>query len=140
MLQPDAVDEALAALPGKMAAMFELIKVKAPDARVILLPDPRVLPLSAKPCPPSVPMQPADLRFMVDVGETLHTIMKQSAKAANVDYVETYTPKGHHACVAPAKRWIEGQDPASPAVVFHPNADGMRAQANLIVRALQARP
>ena len=130
----EAMDAALAALPGRMAAMFAVIKAKAPDARVVLLPDPRVLPLSAKPCPPSVPMLPADLRFMVDVGEQLHTIMKQSADAANVDYVETYTPKGHHACVAPAKRWIEGQEPASPAVVFHPNAAGMKAQANLIVR------
>ena len=77
-------------------------------------------------------MQPADLRFMVDVGEKLHAVMQQSAEAANVDYLETYAPKGHHACVAPAKRWIEGQEPGSPAMVFHPNAAGMRAQANLI--------
>ena len=30
----------LAALPGKLSVMLEAIKVKAPDARVILLPDP----------------------------------------------------------------------------------------------------
>ena len=136
-LHPEDMDAALAALPGKMATMFAAIKAKAPGARVVLVPDLRVLPPSAKPCPPSVPMQPADLRFLVDVGEKLHTIMKQSAKAANVDYVETYTPKRHNACVAPAKRWIEGQEPTSPAVVFHPNEAGMKAQANLIVRDLQ---
>ena len=126
-------DAAPAALPGKMLAMFDVIKAKAPDARAHpRTADRRVLPLSAKPCPPSVPMQPADLRFMVDVGEKLHTIMKQSAEAANVDDIETYAPKGHHACVAAAKRWIEGQEPASPAMVFHPNTAAMKAQADLI--------
>ena len=104
---------------------------------MILLPDPRVLPRSAAPCPPSVPMQPADLRFMVDVGEQLHVIMKQSAKAARVGYVETYTPKDHNACVAPAKRWIEGQVPASPSIMYHPNEAAMKAQAKLIVSELR---
>ncbi len=139
-LHPEEVEAALAALPGKMAAMFDMINAKAPDARVVLVPDPRVLPLSAKPCPPSVPMQPADLRFLVDMGEKLHAIMVKTAKAAKVDYVETYVPKGHNACVAPAKRWIEGQEPASPAAVFHPNASGMKAQANLIVSELKRQP
>jgi lysophospholipase L1-like esterase len=134
---PDEMRAALAALPQKLAAMFDLIKAKAPDAAVMLLPDPRVLPPSAKPCPPSVSMQPADLRYMVAVGERLHTIMKRSARAANVDYVETYAPKGHDACVAPAQRWIEGQVPASPATPFHPNQAAMKAQATLIERALR---
>ena len=136
-LHPDEMDAALAALPAKMAMTFAAIRAKAPDARVVLVPDLRVLPPTARPCPPSVPMQPADLRFLVDVGDKLHTIMKRSAEAANVDYVETYTTKRHHACVAPAKRWIEGQEPASPAAVFHPNEAGMKALANSIVRDLQ---
>jgi lysophospholipase L1-like esterase len=138
-LHPEEMDAALAALPGKMAVMFTAIKARAPGARVVLVPDLRVLPPAAMPCPPSVPMQPADLRFLVDAGDKLHTIMEQSAKAAHVDYVETYTPRRHHACVAPAKRWIEGQEPESPAAVFHPNEAGMKALASSIVRDLQRR-
>jgi lysophospholipase L1-like esterase len=136
-LYPEEMDAALAALPGRLATMFAAIEARAPNARVVLVPDLRVLPPAARPCPPSVPMQPADLRFLVDVGEKLHTIMKQSAQAANVDYVETYTPERHDACVAPAKRWIEGQVPASPAAVFHPNEAGMKALAKSVVRDLQ---
>jgi lysophospholipase L1-like esterase len=138
VLQPQDMEASLAALPGKLSVMLEAIKAKAPDARVILLPDPRVLPPSATPCPPSVAMQPADLRFMVDVGDQLHTIMKQSAASAKVDYIESYSPKGHDACAVPAKRWIEGQEPASPTIIFHPNAAGMKAQAKMIVRELRS--
>jgi len=137
-VNPQDIAAALAALPGKMANMFGAIKDKAPKARVIVLPYPRVLPSSATPCPPSAPMQPTDMKFLVDFGDKLHTIIKQSAATAKVDYVETYTPTGHDACAAPARRWIEGQTPASAAFPFHPNGAGMSAQAKLILKRLQS--
>ena len=137
-VKPAEIDAALAALPAKMANTLAAIKAKAPQARVVVLPYLRVLPASATPCPPSVPMQPADLKFQVRFSDKLHTIIKRSAAAAKVDYVESYTPKGHDACAAPRRRWVEGQVPASPAFPFHPNAAGMKAQAKMIVARLQA--
>ena len=137
-LNPQDIDTALAALPAKMANTLNAIKEKAPKARVVVLPYLRVLPPSATPCPPSVPMQPADMKFLVDFGDKLHTIIKQSAAAAKVDYVESYTPKGHDACAAPGQRWIEGQVPASPGFMYHPNGAGMKAQATMIVAHLKS--
>jgi hypothetical protein len=93
---------------------------------------------AASPCPPSVPIEAADLRFLVDFGQQLYTIIKQSAAAAKVDFVDSYAPKGHDACAAPARRWVEGEVPASPAFMFHPNAAGMKAQAKMIVKRLQS--
>ncbi len=137
-LNPQDVDAALATLPGKMANTLNAIKEKAPKARVVVLPYLRVLPPSATPCPPSVPMQPADMKYLVGFGDKLHTIIKQAAATAKVDYVESYTPKGHDACAAPDQRWVEGQVPASPAFMFHPNGAGMKAQAKLILKKLQS--
>ena len=137
-LNPQDVDAALATLPGKMAATLDAIKEKAPKARVVVLPYLRVLPASATPCPPSVPMQPADMKYLVGFGDKLHTIIKQAAAAAKVDYVESYT-KGHDACAAAGRRWVEGQVLASPAFMFHPNGAGMRAQAKMILARLKSR-
>jgi class 3 adenylate cyclase len=39
---------------------------------------------------------------------------------------------------APARRWVEGQVPASPAFPFHPNAAGMKAQAKMILARLKS--
>jgi hypothetical protein len=77
------VDAALAGLPAKMATTLPAIKHAAPHARVVVLPYLRVVPVSASPCPPSVPIEAADLRFLVDFGQRLYTVIKQAAAAAN---------------------------------------------------------
>jgi lysophospholipase L1-like esterase len=128
----------LAALPAKMAATLQAIKQAAPKARVIVLPYLRVMPDSATPCPPSVPMGSAELRYLVGYGEKLHAVLKRSAAAAKVDFVDSYTPKGHDACATPSRRWVEGEVPASPAFPFHPNGAGMKAQAKMILERLKS--
>lgn len=52
--------------------------------------------------------------------------------------VDSYAPKGHDACAAPARRWVEGEVPASSAFMFHPNAAGMEAQATMLVKRLRS--
>jgi lysophospholipase L1-like esterase len=138
IVMPAQVDAALAALPAKMATTLQAIKDAAPHARVVVFPYLRVMPASASPCPPSVPIEAADLRFLVDFGQRLYTVIKQSAAAAKVDFVDSYAPKGHDACAAPARRWVEGEVPASSAFMFHPNAAGMKAQANMLVKRLRS--
>jgi hypothetical protein len=53
--------------------------------------------------------------------------------------VDSYAPKGHDACATPGRRWVEGEVPASSAFMFHPNAAGMKAQANMLVKRLRLR-
>jgi len=132
------VDAALAALPAKMATTLQAIKHAAPHARVVVLPYLRVMPASASPCPPSVRIEAADLRFLVDFGQRLYTVIKQAAAAAKLDFVDSYDPKGHDACAARARRWVEGEVPASSAFMFHPNATGMKVQANMLVKRLRS--
>jgi lysophospholipase L1-like esterase len=128
----------LAALPAKMAATLQAIKQAAPKAKVIVLPYLRVMPASATPCPPSAAMGAAEIKYLVDFGDQLHAVLKKSAATAKVDFVDSYVPKGHDACATPAKRWVEGAEPASPAFPFHPNAAGMKAQAKMILQHLKS--
>jgi lysophospholipase L1-like esterase len=127
----------MAALPAKMAATLQAIKAKAPKARVLVLPYLRVMPASATPCPPEVPMGATELKYLVDYGDQLHSIIKKAAAAAKVDFVDSYPPKGHDACAAAAQRWVEGEVPSPTAFPFHPNALGMKMQADMILKRLK---
>jgi len=138
-ISPQDIHGLLGQVGGKMVGMIEAIQAKAPNARIVVLPYPRVLPPSATPCPPSVPMQAADLKFMLDVSDRLHTAIKNAAKQTKVDFVDSYAPKGHDACASGSKRWIQGQDPSTTALTFHPNEAGMQAQAAMILKALKAK-
>jgi hypothetical protein len=136
-IDPQDIEAKLGQVQAKMTGMIEAIQAKAPEARIVVLPYPRVLPPSGKPCPPSIPMQEADLRFMLDASDRLYTAIKNAAKQTKVEFVDSYAPKSHHACVPEARRWIEGQEPESTALAFHPNANAMRAQAKMILAELQ---
>lgn len=136
-IDPQDVEARLDQVGGKMVAMIQAIQAKAPKARIVVLPYPRVLPPSGTPCPPSVPMQAVDLRFMLDASQKLYTAIKAAAKQAKVDFVDSYAPKGHDACVAEARRWIEGRQPESTALAFHPNENAMQAQAKMILQQLR---
>jgi lysophospholipase L1-like esterase len=137
VVQPADIEAKLAALPAKLDATFAAIKEKAPKATVIVLPYLRVMPAVPAPCPPSVPMSTPTLYYLRDFGDKLHTAIKESAAREKVRFVDSYLPKGHDACAAPAKRWVEGAEPASPAVSYHPNEAGMQAQAKMILKALK---
>jgi lysophospholipase L1-like esterase len=138
-VNPTDIETLLTQVGGKMVGMIEAIKEKAPKARIVVLPYPRVLPPSGTPCPPSVPMLADDLKFMLDVSSRLHTAIKDAAKQTKVDFVDSYAPKGHDACASGSKRWIQGRDPSTTALTFHPNGAGMQAQAAMILKALKAR-
>jgi lysophospholipase L1-like esterase len=137
VVQPADIETKLAALPAELDATFAAIKAKAPKATVVVTPYLRVLPAVPAPCPPSVPMSTPTLSYLHDFGEKLHTAIKESAAREKLRFVDTYRPEGHDACAAPADRWVEGAEPASPAVSYHPNAAGMQAQAKMIVKALR---
>jgi lysophospholipase L1-like esterase len=137
-VKPEDNARKLAALPAKMAGMLQAIKQAAPKATVIVVPYLPVMPDAGTPCPPGVPMGSAELRYLVDYGNKMHAILKRSAAAAKVDFVDSYAPKGHDACAAPGRRWVEGEVPASPALPFHPNGAGMKAQAKMILEHLKS--
>jgi lysophospholipase L1-like esterase len=138
-VQPTDLEARMAQLPAKLDATLQAIKAKAPKATIVVTPYLRVFPAVPAPCPPSVPMSTPTLYYLDGFSDKLHTAIKQAAVRAKVRFADVFAPKGHDACATPARRWVEGAEPASPAVTFHPNAAGMKAQADLVVKQLRKR-
>jgi lysophospholipase L1-like esterase len=135
-----SVNSLLDQIEGKLETMLKAVQKAGPNARVYLVAYPMVLPDSAAPCPPDVPMQAGDMRFLSEVGSKLQAAFSAAAKSAGVHFVDVYGPShGHDACAPAAQRWIEGQ--ATPgATAYHPNTLGMRAQADLIIAEIAKTP
>ena len=123
-VQPNDLEAELAALPAKLDATLQAIKAKAPNTTVVVLPYLRVFPAVPVPCPPSVPMDTPTLYYLTGSSDKLHTAIKDAAARAKVKFIDSYVPKGHDACAAPARRWVEGAEPASPAVLVPPRRRG----------------
>jgi lysophospholipase L1-like esterase len=134
-VDPNDIQQRLAGLESKLLAMFDQIKAAAPAAKIFMVSYFRMLPRSG-PCPPSVPMLPQDEAFVESLGRSLQHISRRAAHRAKVTFVDIYQPKRHTACAPPEQRWVEGEVPASPALMFHPNLAGMQAAAQRIVKKI----
>jgi hypothetical protein len=117
--------------------MLNNVKQAAPTAQIYLIAYPMILPDPATPCPPDVPMEPGDAAFLGDLGSKLQAVFSSAATTANVHFVDVYGPSsGHDACAPEAQRWVQGQA-TSGTIPYHPNAAGMRAEADLIIAAIR---
>jgi lysophospholipase L1-like esterase len=113
------------------------IKQRSPDARVLLVGYPVILPDDGPGCFPVVPFSPGDVAYLRETQQRLNAALADGADAAGVDYVDTYTPSiGHDMCQLPGAKWVEGLVPTAPAAPVHPNALGMAAMAAAVVDAL----
>jgi hypothetical protein len=78
-------------------------------------------------------MQVADAAFLGKVGARLQTAFSSAASRGGVNFIDVYSQShGHDACAPTHQRWVEGQANSAFAS-YHPNAAGMRAQADLII-------
>jgi lysophospholipase L1-like esterase len=121
----------------KVAHVLAAIDERSPDARVLLVGYPAILPDKGPGCFPLVPFSPGDVDYLRGVEKQLNAMLGDQASRAHVDFVDTYTPSiGHDACQLPGTKWVEGLVPTAPAAPVHPNALGMRAIGGIVVDAL----
>lgn len=121
----------------KVAAVLTAVHQRAPQARVVVVGYPDLLPDSGIGCFPAVPFAAGDFAYLRDTEKRLNTMLRQEARAAHAEYVDTYGPTiGHDMCQTPADRWIEPLVPASPAAPAHPNAKGEQAMAGAVLERL----
>ncbi len=125
----------------KVAAVLEEIDERAPDARVLVVGYPTILPDSGPGCYPAVPFSAGDVRYLRELTKSLNAMLAEQADGADAEFVDTYRPSiGHDVCQLPGTKWVEGLVPTSPAAPVHPNARGMRASADAVSAALAGRP
>lgn len=133
----DRLKEAIEAMAPKVAADLQGIHADAPNARVLLVGYPVILPNSGDGCWPVVPIAYGDVPYLRGVEQELNAMLATEAAANNATFVDTYTASiGHDACQPTGVKWVEGLIPTSLAAPFHPNALGEKSMAQQVLAAL----
>jgi hypothetical protein len=106
----------------KIAAVIQGIRARAPNARIVVVGYPEVLPPSLD-------------GLLVKTNEML-----AATSAGNgAEFADTYVDSvGHDVCMPSGKKWFEGPHPTSPAMALHPNALGERGMAFSVLRLVTA--
>jgi len=121
----------------KVAADLRGIHAGAPNARVLLVGYPVILPNGGDGCWPEVPIAFGDVPYLRGVEKALNSMLAAEAAANNATFVDTYTASiGHDVCQAPGAKWVEGLIPTSLAAPFHPNRLGEQEMAQQVLAAL----
>ncbi|GGX57875.1 lipase [Streptomyces fructofermentans] len=121
----------------KVARVLRAVHDRAPHARVVVVGYPALLPDDGSGCYPSVPFAAKDFPYLRDTGKRLNQMLRLVAWLNRAEYVDTYGPSvGHDMCKAPADRWVEPLRPVAPAAPAHPNAKGMEAMADVVLKRL----
>jgi len=137
--QPESVvDAAISAMGGYVKADLDAIRERAPDARIVLIGYPRLLPDKGT-CPSEVPLPAAAAVRLRNSLRKVNEVMEKAARSARVDYVDTFTAsEGHDACSS--DRWVNGQNiELGKALAFHPFASYHAAVAAKLETLLDQR-
>ncbi|MFE3190726.1 SGNH/GDSL hydrolase family protein [Nocardia sp. NPDC059240] len=132
-----------ASMPGrlsdasaKVAKLVSDIKSRAPQARVVLVGYPHILPDNAALCAGRQPVLPADVDWARDtVIGGLNTMLKSQT---GIEYFSTYEIyNGHDVCEAIPDRWVNGTSVDNgEGAQFHPNQYGHAATAQRMAATL----
>lgn len=132
----DQLAERIDATAPKVGAILDKIHDRAPDARVVVVGYPSVLP-DGDGCWPALPVGAGDVAYLRGALGKLNAMLEDQAKAHKAGYADTATPgKGHDLCSAADTRWVEGMLPASRAAPLHPNSRGEKGMADAITALL----
>jgi lysophospholipase L1-like esterase len=135
----DQLRARIAATAPKVASVLRAVRTAAPNARVVVVGYPAILPDTGYGCWPVVPIAFGDVPYLRGVEKALNAMLAATAAANGAGYVDTYTPSiGHDACRGSSTRWVEGLVPGTSAAPFHPNAAGERGMATATVAHLNA--
>jgi lysophospholipase L1-like esterase len=122
-----------------VAAVLQGIRLRAPNARVLLVGYPDILPDTGYGCFPMVPLALGDVAWLRGLEIRLNQVLATVAAANGATFVDTYQATiGHDACAGAGVKDVEGLIPSSPAYPFHPNRRGEQVMADQVLAALGA--
>ncbi|MFF5989819.1 SGNH/GDSL hydrolase family protein [Prauserella flavalba] len=135
----DRLVEKVRAVGPQVGAVLQGIKDRSPEAHVVLVGYPSLLPDSGAACWPLVPIAAGDAPYLRDITKLLNEVLAEQAATHGATFVDTYTSSiGHDMCAPAGVRWVEGILLGSPAAPVHPNALGAQNQARQVLAALGA--
>jgi GDSL-like Lipase/Acylhydrolase family len=133
----DQLVAAIDAAAPKVAVVLQGIQSRAPDARVLVVGYPDILPVTGHGCWPLVPFAFGDVPYLRGIEVDLNQMLARTAAANGATFVDTYQPTiGHDACTGASTKDVESLVPTSLAYPFHPNQRGELVMAQQVVAAL----
>lgn len=135
----DQLVAAINAAAPKVAAVLQGIQTRAPDARVLLVGYPDILPVTGHGCWPLVPFAFGDVPYLRGIEVDLNQMLARTAAANGATFVDTYQATiGHDACTGAGTKDVESLVPTSLAYPFHPNQRGELVMAQQVIAALSS--
>lgn len=133
----DRLVEKVRAVGPLVGDVLDGIRERSPDADVVLVGYPTILPDDGSHCWPVVPIPDGDAPYLRDITTLLNEVLAEQATARGAIFVDTYTSSiGHDVCKPRGVRWIEGILLGSSAAPVHPNALGAVNQAEQVLATL----
>jgi GDSL-like Lipase/Acylhydrolase family len=136
----EAIDQQPDALPAQLAELFGRIRDRAaPDARVLLVTYPQVVPITGTTCP-QIALSPEHAAFGRTLGARLELALVRAAAEFHVQLVDLFAPSTLHTACS-RQPWVSGCTWGPPiptgTVAFHPTLTGMTAAAQRITASLR---
>jgi lysophospholipase L1-like esterase len=138
----DQISAMIDAAAPKLAAVYQGIHARSPQARILAVGYPAVLPVDGTGCWPLTPLSPADVSWLASILVELDNTIATVAAANDVQYVDTYTPTiGYDVCQPIGHAGFTSLLPTSGiSAPLHPNALGEQLMANAVINAIANPP
>jgi hypothetical protein len=136
----DEISERIEATAPLVAAVFQGIHERSPEARVFVLTYAAIFPERGSfGCWPQMPVASGDIAYLREKQKELNAMLAREAAANDVGVIDWYRASiGHDACKPPLIRWVEPAVPANAAAPVHPNLFGMIGASRLVRAAATA--
>lgn len=124
----------------KIANVLNQVKQRGPNAKVVLVGYPTILPASRTSCFFSAQLRDSDAYYLNRVFTSMNQMLAEEAEKADVQFVDTAQDSvGHDMCQPVGTRWFQPFLPYPPGdgVFYHPNAAGQAFVASRIVNDLR---
>lgn len=129
----DRLDAELSALSRETVRSVRAIRERAPDAEVIVIGYPQLVPESGT-CE-VLPLDADEVPFVREINSRLAAAVERGARTAGVTYVDMWAAsEGHDACGE--EPWVAGLRPVGPGAPLHPYPAHQAAVADAVVALL----
>ncbi|WP_166134732.1 SGNH/GDSL hydrolase family protein [Nocardioides ochotonae] len=130
------LDQQLATIGERLTASIEKVRRRAPDAEIVVVGYPRVIPPAAS-CPELLPLASGDRDLVAGLNRRLAAVQRQVARETDVRHVDLYAASASHD-VCSEEPWVNGRATVpGHALAYHPLATGQRAAARLVLDAVE---
>jgi len=127
---PEPGIEQYTRLGSDLVAVIQAVRARAPHARILLVEYPPAIDPAAPTCP-VLPLDPDQIAETARIWNSLSQATVAAAQLTGVTLVAAPDAMAHTVCSP--QPWINGFEAPVP---FHPNAQGKRAMANMVLATL----